>query len=140
MHHARTTRCTHNTEGDAGEEGFGGNNLLDVLPPGALVEVMRAIGFPSRQRAASVSTAFRDAARDEAFVARVRPGETITSRCATAAPGDTVEVQAGYYVETVRVTKPLKLVGARTRDIFGGTRLGVVIEVTLDPSSLGLRV
>lgn len=109
-----------------------GLSLLDVLPPGALVEVMRVIGFPSRHIAASVCREFRDAAGDATFTTRVRHGQSIGDACDEAAPGDTVVVPAGYYLETVVLPdKPLKIVGARADDIFGGSRPGVVVEVLL---------
>lgn len=116
--------------GGDGGDGFRGLTLLDVLPPGALVDVMRAVGFPSRHVAATVCRAFRDAARDESFVRRVRAGESITAACAAAAPGDTVVVPAGYYLETVQLTKSLEIVGERGDDVFGGSRPGVVVEVS----------
>ena len=105
--------------------------LLEALPPGVLVDVMRSVGFPWRHAAAVACRRFRDAVRaDDTRVHRVRPHEeSISAACARAAPGDTVMIPPGYYKETVIVAKPLRIVGARVDDVFGGSRPGVVVEV-----------
>jgi hypothetical protein len=74
-----------------------------------------AVGFPHRQVAALTCRAFRDAAQDPIFTRSVKEGETIASACAAAEPGDTIDIPAGYYLETVILKKPVALVGARGR-------------------------
>lgn len=42
---------------------------------------------------------------------KVVTGETINDTIASARPGDTIELKAGFYQEVVLVEKPLKFVG-----------------------------
>jgi parallel beta-helix repeat protein len=85
----------------------------------------------------------------------VRPGESIQAAVDAAAPGDTIEVMPGDYVEAhdgraaVRVTKPLKLIALsnppdqRVRILpSGAQRHGILVEPenTGDPDVDGVEI
>ena len=53
---------------------------------------------------------------------RVRPGEAIQAAIARAAAGDVVEVERGFYDESLRIDRPLTLRGIDRPTISGGQR------------------
>jgi len=60
---------------------------------------------------------------------RVGPGQAIQTVIDQAAPGDTVEIEHGFYDENLRIDKPLTLRGLQRPTLSGGQR-GDTIRVT----------
>lgn len=71
---------------------------------------------------------------------RVRPGEAIQAAIERAAPGDVVEVERGFYDETLRIAKPLTLRGLQRPTISGGQRGDTVRVAATDVTIEGLIV
>lgn len=65
--------------------------------------------------------------RDPCFT-RVVTGQTINDTISTAIPGDTIELQPGFYQEVVLVEKPLKFVGQVGYDVCGRKHKNVVLQ------------
>ena len=60
---------------------------------------------------------------------RVAPGQGIQAAIEQAAPGDTIEIERGFYDQNLRIEKPLTLRGLERPTISGGQR-GDTIRVT----------
>lgn len=60
---------------------------------------------------------------------RVAPGGSIMQAVKSAAAGDTVRVERGYYHEHITINKPLTLIGSN-RPTISGDQLGDVIRIT----------
>ena len=71
---------------------------------------------------------------------RVRPGEAIQAVIAQAAAGDVVEVERGFYDESLRIDKPLTLRGLNRPTISGGQRGDTLRVAATDVTIEGLIV
>ncbi len=71
---------------------------------------------------------------------RVRPGEAIQAAIARADAGDVVEVERGFYDESLRIDKPLMLRGIDRPTISGGRRGDTIRVAATDVTIEGLIV
>lgn len=71
---------------------------------------------------------------------RVRPGEAIQDAIARAAPGDVLEIERGFYDESLHIAKPLTLRGIDRPTISGGQRGDTIRVAAVDVTIEGLIV
>jgi nitrous oxidase accessory protein len=71
---------------------------------------------------------------------RLQPGADIQAAINRAAPGDTVEIERGFYDQNLRIEKPLTLRGINRPVISGGQRGDTIRVTATDVVIEGLQV
>ncbi|KAK9845845.1 hypothetical protein WJX81_004067 [Elliptochloris bilobata] len=104
--------------------------VLADLPETVLLQVFKWLGL-DRLTALQVCRRWRLVAEAPCFTHKVKHGHgrgAITAAVERARPGDTVTIAPGFYMETLLIDKPLRLVGLPAQDIWGRPRRGVVLQ------------